>query len=162
LPHIFHQFAFGNHGLVKQDVGEAGEVISAAMRQLQNDLAGTEFDFSLSGYRLKVLHYPAGGGFLARHAHPLEPQRIGLITGGSIIGQDFFAGGTYFATPFGLVDTTAYHDLGDIVLFRYDLAHGVSVVDENKNLDWNSEAGKWSIVLELRETHALSHAETNA
>src|SRR5437762_8674736 len=24
-----------------------------------------------------LLHYPAGGGFLTEHQHPLEPQRVG-------------------------------------------------------------------------------------
>ena len=159
LPHMFHQFGFGNHGRLEAELGTSATVISQAMLDLQNEVAGSNLDFSLSGCRLKVLHYPAGGGYLQRHAHPLEPQRVGLILGGSKIGEDFSSGGTFFLTPFGNVDTAACHDLGDIILFRYDLPHGVSAVDADKKLDWSSGAGKWSIVLELRETHALSRAD---
>ena len=107
--------------------------------------------------RLKILHYPAGAGFLTEHSHPLAPQRIGLITSLSQIGEDVTTGATCFQTPSGRVDTTNVHDIGDIVIFRYDLPHEVTMVDEHQTLDWNSAAGKWSVVLELRETHALSH-----
>lgn len=156
-PHIFHQFGLNSPGNLTNDLGQAAQIIAESMKDLQNKVAETNFDISLAGLRLKVLQYPLGGGFLAEHSHPLEPQRIGLITGLSQIGKDFTTGGTFFHTPFGRVDTLAQHDIGDVILFRYDLPHAVAAVDEEKPLDWTSEAGKWSVVLELRETHALSH-----
>lgn len=159
LPHLFHQFGFGNHGGLEGELGNSALVISQAMLDLQNEIAGTNLDFSIRGCRLKVLHYPAGGGYLQQHAHPLEPQRVGLILGGAKVGEDLSSGGTFFLTPFGDVDTGDCHDIGDIILFRYDLPHGVSAVDADKKLDWSSDAGKWSIVLELRETHARSRAD---
>jgi hypothetical protein len=157
LPHVFHQFGFGNHGRLGE-LGRSALVISQAMLDLQNEIAGTNLDFSISGCRLKVLHYPAGGGYLQQHAHPLEPQRVGLILAGAKVGEELSTGGTFFVTPFGSVDTADCHDIGDIILFRYDLPHGVSAIDADKKLDWSSDAGKWSIVLELRETHAVSRA----
>ncbi|PYS91353.1 MAG: hypothetical protein DMF64_12305, partial [Acidobacteria bacterium] len=124
----------------------------------QNRVARTSYDISLTGMRIKLLHYPAGGGFLAEHQHPLEPQRIGLITSMSRYGTDFTTGGTAFRTPFGRIETTVAHDIGDIILFRYDLPHAVTPVDEGREMDWDSEAGKWSYVLDLRETYSLSQA----
>lgn len=156
-PHIFHQFGFNNFEHLESFIGNSAQLIAESMKDLQNKIAGTRFDISLTDLRLKVLQYPSGGGFLAEHSHPLEPQRIGLILSLSQTGKDFTSGGTFFQTPFGRTDTFAHHDIGDIILFRYDLPHAVAVVDEGKEIDWNSDAGKWSVVLELRETHALSH-----
>jgi hypothetical protein len=162
LPHVFHQFGFGNHASIGELLGSCATTISAAMLDLQNEIAGSNLDFSATGCRLKVLHYPAGGGYLEQHDHPLEPQRVGLILSGAQVGEDVSSGGTFFETPFGHVDASSHHDLGDLILFRYDLPHGVSTVDEESTLEWSSAAGKWSIVLELRETHALSHARQTA
>jgi hypothetical protein len=156
-PHIFHQAGFNRLDKLSDEFAQPAQVIAESMKDLQNEVAGTDFDISLNGLRLKVLQYPVGGGFLAEHTHPLEPQRIGLIMSLSRIGEDFASGGTFFQTPFGRVDTLAYHDIGDIILFRYDLPHAVAVVDEDNSLDWNADTGKWSVVLELRETHGLSH-----
>lgn len=158
-PHIFHQIGFNNISTLKNYVGNLSSTIAETMCDIQNAVAGTQLKISLTGLRLKVIHYPSGGGFLAEHTHPIEPQRVGLIASASRLGKDVVSGGTLFLTPFGSVDTTAYHDIGDVILFRYNLPHAVTVVDEDKNLDWRSDAGKWSIVLELRETHALSHSK---
>lgn len=156
-PHIFHQFGFNSPDKLEDDISHPAQMIAGAMKDLQNQVAGTDFGISLTSLRLKVLQYPVGGGFLAEHSHPVEPQRVGLILSLSQIGVDFTSGGTFFQTPFGRVDTLEHHDIGDIILFRYDLPHAVAVVDQDKTLDWNADTGKWSVVLELRETHALSH-----
>ncbi len=156
-PHVFHQFAFNTIEELDEYIGKPSLEIAESMRSLQNRIAGTDFPLSLTGLRLKILHYPSGGGFLAEHSHPLEPQRIGLILSLSRIGMDVRTGATCFLTPSGPVDTTDSHDIGDIIIFRYDLPHRVTTIDEDTTLDWNSDAGKWSVVLELRETHALSH-----
>jgi hypothetical protein len=159
LPHIFHQVCFNDIDDLDGSVGPDARWISGIMKDLQNRVAQTTFDFSMTGLRVKVLRYPTGGGYLAEHIHPLEPQRVGLILSLSRIGYDFVEGGTTFRTPRGLVDTNRYHDIGDVIIFRYDLAHGVKAVDPQKQIDWQSEAGKWTMLLELRETHAQSHAK---
>jgi len=64
--------------------------------------------------------------------------------------------GTSFQTRFGPVDTLRDHDIGDVILFRYDLPHEVLPVDEDEAIDWPADTGKWSFVLDLRETHGLS------
>ena len=160
LPHIFHQICLNSLDTLEEDIRPVVGSVVSLMRDLQNRVAGTHFDFDLSGLRVKVLRYPAGGGYLTEHEHPLEPQRIGLITSLSRIGDDFVSGGTTFRTPFGFVDTNEHHDIGDIIIFRYDLAHAVRPVDQDQQIDWDSDSGKWSVLLELRETHAHSVAKT--
>lgn len=159
LPHVFHQICFNSLDALEGDIGQALRWVAGLMKDLQNRVANTTFEFSPTGLRVKVLRYPAGGGYLSEHAHPLEPQRIGLITSLSRVGKDFVKGGTIFQTPFGLVDTNEHHDIGDIIIFRYDLSHAVWTVDEEKEIDWSSESGKWSVLLELRETHGNSESK---
>lgn len=156
LPHIFHQFGLNSIDQLIPSLRKPASVVAQAMLDVENEVAGTHFDFSLSGLRMKVLHYPAGGGFLEEHVHPLEPQRVGLVLSASQLDTDVGSGGTYFLSPFGRVEAGPYHDIGDLILFRYDIPHGVSRVDEDRVLDWASEAGKWSVVLDLRETHVQS------
>ncbi len=161
-PHLFHQFGFSRFDTLEDPIRGPAEFIAQALTELQNAVAGTQLEFSATGLRLKVLHYPAGGGFLIEHRHPQEPQRVGLIASMSRIDKDFTQGATRFETPRGRVDARDYHDIGDIILFRYDLPHAVRPVDANQQLDWDSDAGKWSIVLELRGTYANSNATTTA
>ena len=161
LPHIFHQAGFNNLSILEDYVSGAARETGELMRELQNTVAETDFDFAVTGLRIKVLHYPSGGGFLTEHAHPRLPQGVGLITSLSRLDVDVKTGGTTFRTPFGLVDTHDTHDIGDVIIFRYDLPHAVTLVDEGNELDWNSDAGKWSFVLDLRETHAQSQAHAS-
>ena len=158
LPHIFHQFGLNSIDDLTPPLREPARAVAQAMLDVENEVAETNFDFSMNGLRLKVLHYPAGGGFLEEHIHPLEPQRVGLVLSASKLETDIGTGGTYFLSPFGRVEAGPYHDIGDLILFRYDIPHGVSRVDEHRGLDWQSEAGKWSVVLDLRETHVQSEA----
>ena len=156
IDHVFHQYAFNTLERLEDYVREPVKSVGGAMLQLQNAVGETDFAFSLQGMRLKVLHYPSGGGFLNQHVHPREPQRVGLILSLTRNGKDIRSGGTIFVSPFGVVDIAADHDIGDIALFRYDLPHGITAIDEDRTIDWDSDAGKWSVVLELRDTHGLS------
>jgi len=153
LPHIFHQFGLNTIARLEPPLREPANLVAQEMLEVENEVAETNFDLSSTGLRLKVLHYPAGGGFLQQHTHPLEPQRVGLVLSASKLDTDLGTGGTYFLLPFGRVEAAPYHDIGDLILFRYDIPHGVSRVDEDRPLNWQSEAGKWSVVLDLRETH---------
>jgi len=94
-------------------------------------------------------HYPAGGGWFAWHEHPLEPTRVGMILSLSEEGVDFRHGATEFKTPFGLVSTQGFHDIGDICLFRYDLPHMVTPVDPEGEIRWDG-TGRWTLILPVR------------
>ena len=157
-PHIFHQYGFNSINDLDADVSVPLSEVANKLTIIQNLIGETKFDISLTGLRLKVLQYPEGGAFLHEHTHPLEPQNVGLILSLSKIGVDFKKGAAAFMTPEGFVDTVQFHDIGDVILFRYDLQHEVTPVNPEKTtIDWNMPTGKWSLVLELRDTHNLSH-----
>lgn len=157
-PHIFHQYGFNSINELNATISVPLLEIASKLTIIQNLMAETKFEVSLSGLRLKVLHYPEGGAFLHEHSHPLAPQKVGLILSLSKKGVDFKKGAAAFVTPKGFVNTVQYHDIGDVILFRYDLQHEVTPVNPGKKqIDWNLPTGKWSVVLELRETHNLSH-----
>lgn len=157
-PHIFHQYGFNSIEELAKEYADSISVVASDLVTIQNLIAGTSFVISETGLRLKVIQYPEGGAFLNQHTHPMEPQKIGLILSLSKCGKDFNTGAAAFETPESYIDTVKYHDIGDIIIFRYDLPHEVTPVNpQKKSIDWSSPTGKWSVVLELRETHGLSH-----
>jgi hypothetical protein len=156
FPHVFHQYGLNALDDLPAYFRDPAATVTAVMTHLQNRVAQTGWDVSAQGLRTKILHYPRGGGFLTEHIHELEPQRVGLILSLSRVGVDASSGGTTFQTPAGTVDTSEHHDIGDVVMFRYDLRHAVAAVDPDASLDWNAATGKWSVVLELRENFRQS------
>jgi hypothetical protein len=156
FPHIFHQYGLNSLDELPGYFREPATAVTAALTDLQNRVSQTDWDISAQGLRTKILHYPRGGGFLAEHVHALDPQRVGLILSLSRLGVDASHGGTTFETTEGTVDTAEYHDIGDVVMFRYDLPHAVPPVDPGEAIDWDAETGKWSVVLELRQNFRAS------
>ena len=156
FPHIFHQYGLNSLDDLPAYFGDVATSVTGVMTDLQNRVSRTDWDVSAQGLRAKILHYPRGGGFLGEHVHQLEPQRVGLILSLTRAGVDASEGGTTFKTPDGTVFTGAYHDIGDVLMFRYDLPHAVAVVDPGVPLDWDADTGKWSVVLELRENFRRS------
>jgi len=157
FPHIFHQYGLNAIDDLPDYFRDPAAAVTAVMTDLQNRVSQTSWDVSQEGLRTKILHYPRGGGFLTQHVHQLEPQRVGLILSLSRVSVDT-TGGTTFETPAGTVDTSEHHDIGDVVLFRYDLPHAVAVVDPGVPVEWEADTGKWSVVLELRENFRRSRA----
>ncbi len=158
LPHIFHQYGFGDLDALDPDLRSALYQVAEPMLALQNSVADTDYRLSDPEVRVKFLHYPAGGGYLANHIHPLLPQRVGLITSLSEWLVDYSEGGNVFTTDGGDIHTSSSHHIGDVLLFRYDIPHQIEPIDPQRALHWHSLAGKWSLVLELLATNALSDA----
>jgi hypothetical protein len=157
IPHIFHQYGFSRIEALDEPLRGMAQRFGFLLANLQNKVSGASLKLSPDGLRMKILHYPAGGGFLAEHSHEIEPQRIGVIASLSAKGEEIEHGGTLFSTPLGKVDVAPCHEIGDVVLFRIDIPHGIPPVDPDKKLDWSSEAGKWSVVLDLREVMSRSN-----
>jgi hypothetical protein len=152
-PHVFHSYNFPRLSQLP------GELSAQLLRYFQ---PLTDFKTRLTGNAARLeefgdgpalhpqlIQYPAGGGYFGRHIHPLEPQRIGTIVGLSQRGVDFSSGGTCVLIDDVVVDLERHHDLGDIALFRYDAPHWVNPSDLVDKFDWESEAGRWSMVLPL-------------
>ena len=86
--------------------------------------------------------------------HPLEPQRIGLILALSERGTDFRNGSTHFEIKGEDVGTDTIHDLGDMILFRFDIPHWITPIDDGDVLDYSSPRGRWTAVLPIGLTQS--------
>ena len=149
-PHRSHFYNLMRLDNLPAEISIDALKIYNALRDLQNEVSNTKGDFLPTDnpilMRPQIIHYPSGGGYFGERVHPFEPQKIGLITGLSRKGIDYNVGGTTFKTPSGFVDS-GQHDIGDITLFRYNLPHAVTEVDPDEKLDWNSEKGRWTMIL---------------
>jgi len=120
------------------------------LRDFYNLMTGNRADFFAEGpgqfLHPQIIRYPSGGGFFAKHFHPLNPQKIGLIVAFSSRGEGFHQGGAGFEVNNAIIEIESHHHLGDIALFRYDLAHWVTPVDIELPISAHSPQGRWSLV----------------
>jgi hypothetical protein len=150
--HCYHAYNFNQIRSV-DDAGLRARLLGLfeRMSAFQNRLTGQDgaFEPNADGrmQRPQVIHYASGAGMFGRHVHPLEPQRIGLILGLSKRGEDFHSGGTGFEAGGRRYATEDCHDLGDLILFRYDIPHWVNAVDQGDKYDPSSDRGRWTAVL---------------
>lgn len=150
-PHHYHAYNFNQLRQLPDYLRDPLTQVSEPLRIFQNELTNNQADYEVNemGFRLhtQVIHYPSGGGMLGKHTHPLEPQRIGLILACSERGKDFMYGGTYFEVDGKIAFSDDIHDMGDMLLFRFDLPHGISPVDQEDKFEHESERGRWTFVL---------------
>jgi hypothetical protein len=150
-PHIYHSYNFNRISQLPGELTSRLACYFQALAAFQNSLTGNRARLEVfeDGPALhpQLIQYPRGGGLFGRHIHPLDPQRIGLIVGLSRRGIDFTSGGTGFAVDDVVTDIGPHHDLGDVALFRFDIPHWVRPADVSEKFDWDSEAGRWSMVL---------------
>jgi len=98
--------------------------------KFQNKITNNNYSFYKPKNRYfvtpQILHYPANGGYLDTHTHPLLPQKIGMIL---CLKTSILSGGsTYFDINGDKVDTEQHHKSGDLLLFKYNQPHGVTEV----------------------------------
>ena len=126
------------------------DTIFKKMELLQNKYLGVNhFINNKVQRRPQIIHYPQGGGFFDWHEHPRFPTNYGLILNLSKKGRDFKEGGTEFRLENSeIIRTEDYADIGDLILFRYDLPHCVSKCDSSMDLCF-SKKGRWTAVLPL-------------
>jgi hypothetical protein len=156
LAHRFHQYAFGDWDAVDPGLSDMLQSACRPLLALQNALAGTDFSFSTPGLRCKLINHPVGGGYLIKHVHPYRPQKVAFFLSLSRFGRDFATGGVVFDTPWKTVALTELFDIGNAVLFRYDLPHEVPPIDPHRPLDWSSPAGLWMLSVEWVESYPNS------
>ena len=102
--------------------------------------------------RPQILHYPTGGGFFDWHMHHRFPNNYGLILNLSKKGRDFNKGQTEVKMESGeVLKVEDYADIGDLILFRFDLSHRVAPCDPDQDLIF-SEKGRWTAVLPLMDS----------
>ncbi len=153
-PHIYLTYIFGDLDALETDFRELARNIFTRMLKIQNLLAGTAAEFGelyRNEFRLRpqIIRYPRGGGFLEGHVHNYEPQRYGLILNLSQPGVDYERGGTYFDAPNGRVEGPEVGRFARLIVFKYDIFHGINPIDVGDEIDWSSNDGKISAVLPL-------------
>lgn len=150
-PHNYHAYNFNQLQSMEDRLSDALLEVFEPLRVFQNNLTGQSATFGrdAEGHKLhpQVIQYPAGGGMFGRHSHPLEPQRIGLILGISERGHDFETGATHFDIDGEDIGTDRVHNIGDMILFRFDVPHWITPVDPDAALDYGSSRGRWTLVL---------------
>ena len=157
MPHIFHQFGFGDLGSLPVDLSAKVRAISTALLGFQNKLAGTRYELEGDGFRTKVMRHPRGGGFLVPHRHPYLPQRVSLFLNLSEPEVDYSSGGVSYRSNGALVKPFAQFRMGDVLAWRYDMIHDVRAVDPDQKLKWEGDDGFWIYALEMDEVHKASN-----
>jgi len=150
-PHNYHAYNFNQLPVVDRALSQTLSEVFEPLRVFQNSLTGNAaaLERNALGQKLhpQIIQYPAGGGMFGRHQHPLEPQRIGLILGISERGADFNVGATHFDVDGEDIGTDFVHNIGDIILFRFDIPHWITPVDPDVQIDYSSARGRWTLVL---------------
>lgn len=146
-PHVFHDYNFNRLDILPDRMQGTLRGLFEPLRELYNSLTGQDvrFEVPASGPYVhpQLIHYPAGGGFFARHWHNLHPQQLGFIVSLSKRGRDFRNGGTCFDIDGRVIDTEDRQEIGDILVWRYDHHHWVTQSDLQDKFDWASDAGRW-------------------
>lgn len=127
----------------------SGEVPAAlALARLRNVLAersaslGTDDPSTFTV--AQVVHYPRGGGFLARHFDHDDGLYCVIIVALSLPGRDFERGGLFVEPGGTRLDVDALLAPGDACLFRPELYHGVDPVDAGETgPDFGDARGRW-------------------
>ncbi len=150
---LFHEFNLNNLDELSADLRSISIVIFFKLLDFQNSLAETSASLTavekedVAMLHPQVIQYPRGGGWFEDHAHPFHPQKFGLILG-LTWKEAFSMGGTFFDIGAIRVYVGTEQDAGDLTLFKHDLRHGVSPVDEFANeLGFGEAKGRWVAVL---------------
>ena len=108
---------------------------------------------------------PRGGGFLDRHADPVDHHQLTVpIMQMSRKGTDFHTGGLFVQLADGsdlVIDDVA--EPGDVVYFNAACPHGVEPIDPDAPLRWTTFAGRWMLLFavnRLAGNSAIGNAVT--
>jgi hypothetical protein len=151
VPGCFHQFVFFPWNQDPFDLFS----VCAPVYHLKNRLSGIAADKFLGikpqdgcTSRLAFQVYPRGGGFLARHADPVDYHQLTVpILQITRKGVDFQAGGLFVQMADGrdlVIDEVA--EPGDVVYFNASCPHGVQPIDPDEPMRWTTFAGRWMLL----------------
>jgi len=151
VPGCFHQFVFFPWNQDPFDLFS----VCAPVYHLKNRLSGIDADKFLGitpqdgcTARLAFQVYPRGGGFLARHADPVDYHQLTVpILQISRKGVDFHTGGLFVQMADGrdlVIDDVA--EPGDVVYFNASCPHGVHPIDPGEPMRWTTFGGRWMLL----------------
>ena len=151
-PQVMHDFVFNDMHNAEEPIRSLMLSHFEPLRNFYISLTGNDIPWGPQEgpyFHPQVLHYPEGGGFFGSHIHNLLPQKIGVVVSMSQFGIDFEKGATVVEVNGEVADTEGFQDLGDILLFRYDLIHWVSQSNLHQRFSWETEKGRWTMILPL-------------
>lgn len=151
VPGCFHQFVFFPWNQDPFDLF----ALCAPVYHLKNRLSGLPADKFLQitpqdgcTARLAFQVYPRGGGFLARHADPVDHHQLTVpIMQMTRKGADFQSGGLFVQMADGcdlVIDDIT--EPGDVVYFNAACPHGVAPIDPDAPMRWTTFAGRWMLL----------------
>jgi hypothetical protein len=151
VPGCFHQFVFFPWNQDPFDLF----TICAPVYHMKNRLSGLAAEKFLGiepqdgcTARLAFQVYPRGGGFLSRHADPVDYHQLTVpIMQMSRKGSDFDTGGLFVQMADGsdlVIDDVA--EPGDVVYFNAACPHGVAPIDPDAPMRWTTFAGRWMLL----------------
>ncbi len=159
VPGCFHQFVFFPWNQDPFDLFS----LCAPVYHMKNRLSGLDATKFLGvkpedgcTARLAFQVYPRGGGFLQRHADPVDYHQLTVpILQMTQKGTDFETGGLYVQMADGrdlVVDDIAAP--GDVVYFNAACPHGVQPIDPHAPMRWTSFAGRWMLLFAINRLAA--------
>lgn len=94
--------------------------------------------------RLSYQFYPRSIGFLNQHQDPVDyHQKYLMIMTMSKKGKDFKKGGLFAVINEKKINIDDYSDIGDLIIFKANLPHGVNRIDPNSKNNPLSAKGRW-------------------
>ena len=145
---IFRTIDFREESSIKKfdDVS----LIFKKMKDFQSSYVINEADIKLNQrHRLQFIHYPKGGGWFDWHQHPRYPVNYGLILNLTERGKNFDIGSTEIELENGdVISVEDIANIGDLILFRYDLRHRVSPCNPYDDLVFDAN-GRWTAILPI-------------
>jgi len=147
----FHQFVFFPWNQDPFDLFTA----CAPIYHLKNRLSGLPAERFLGPQpqegctaRLAFQVYPRGGGFLTRHADPVDYHQLTVpIMQMTRKGVDFETGGLFVQMSDGrdlVIDDIA--EPGDVIYFNAACPHGVAPIDPHAPMRWTTFGGRWMLL----------------
>lgn len=127
--------------------------------QIRNILNGLDLEVGISDVKqfiswISVLHYRSGGDFLACHRDAYKFQAILIM---SELGRDFTSGCQYvLSEKYGSIFTEKELKIGDLVMLKSDINHGVYPIDQDTTLSDNSIDGRWIMFSPYHDPSVLS------
>jgi len=132
-------------------LSESVDLLCNLMKQFQMKWLTGNISCHHSQYarRLQITHYPRGGGFFDWHEHPRFPVNYGMIVNLSQNGENYHHGATEIETDGGkIIRTEEFCNIGDLILFRYDLRHRVGPCDPENDLIFDTN-GRWTSIMPI-------------